>query len=70
MLDLSRTSYVGSAFLDVILKAGQIVHEHGGRMILAGVQPFCAEVLHAAQLDTMWELHDTVEGAATALEKS
>ncbi len=67
VLDLSRTAYIGSAFIDVIVRASQSAGGRGGRVVLAGVQPFCAEVLHAAQLDTKWELFDTLDEAVAAI---
>lgn len=68
VLDLSKTAYMGSAFIEVMFRVWKRVCERGGRLVLCGLQPFCAEVMAAAQLDTVWESFATLEEAIAALK--
>ncbi|MBI2826419.1 MAG: STAS domain-containing protein [Planctomycetia bacterium] len=67
VLDLSKTAYMGSAFIEVMSRAGKRACERGGRMVLCGLQPFCAEVLAAAHLDSVWDTFGTRDEAIAAL---
>jgi anti-anti-sigma factor len=54
ILDLSKTNFVGSAFIELLVRAWKRISHRGGTMALCGAQPFCAEVLRAARLDSLW----------------
>jgi anti-sigma B factor antagonist len=69
-LDLAKTAYMGSAFVEVMFRAWKRVRDRGGRLVLCGLQPFCVEVLHAARLDTMFDSYADVELAIAALNAS
>ncbi len=45
VLDLSGTTYMGSAFIEVMFRTWKRVHGRNGRLVLCGVQPLCHEVL-------------------------
>jgi anti-anti-sigma factor len=66
-LDLSRTAYMGSAFVEVMFRAWKRLRERNGRLVLCGLQPFCADVLRTLQLDTMFEMFPNVDEALADL---
>jgi anti-sigma B factor antagonist len=68
VLDLSKTSYMGSAFIEVMFRSWKRINERQGRLVLCGVQPFCAEVLRTTRLDTLVDHYVTVEDAVAALK--
>ena len=45
VVDASRTAYMGSAFIEVLFRCWKRTRQRGGRLVLCGLQPFCAEVL-------------------------
>lgn len=67
VLDLSRTTFMGSGFIEMIFRAWKRLVARQGRLVLCGLQPYCAEVLKATRLDTLWESRATREEAVVAL---
>jgi anti-anti-sigma factor len=70
LLDLSRTQFIGSRFIELLVRAWKRLKMRGGSMALCGVQPFCAEVLRVARLDTLWTSYATRGEAIVALSTS
>ena len=56
IIDLSKTSYIGSMFVELLVRTWKRLAERGGRLALCGLHPFCAEVLKISRLDTLWLL--------------
>jgi len=56
VLDFSQTRYVGSSFIETLVRAWKRLNERGGRLALCGVRDFCADVFRAARLDTIWPM--------------
>lgn len=67
VLDLTHTAYMGSAFIEVMFRTHKRLHERGGRLVLCGLQPLCAEVLRIARLDSIFETHPDVAAGVQAL---
>lgn len=67
LIDMSATEFIGSRFLELLVRAWRRISDRGGRLALCGVQPFCAEVLHVTRLDTLWECHADQPAALIAL---
>jgi len=67
LLDLSQTSFIGSTFIELLVRAWKRLASRGGTMALCAVQPFCAEVIHVTRLDTLWEIFPTRDMAIDAL---
>ena len=66
LLDLSRTSFIGSSFIELLVRAWKRLKERDGTMVLCGVQPFCAEILRVTRLDSLWDTYPTrTEALAT-----
>jgi len=69
VLDLSATSYVGSAFIELLVRAWKRLTERGGTMVLCGLRPSCAEVLRVTRLDRLWKAFPTRDQAVAALNR-
>jgi len=63
VMDLSGTQYIGSSFIELMVRAWKRLRQRGGNMLLCGTQPFCAEILQTMKLDTLWEIFPTREEA-------
>ena len=70
LLDLSGTQFIGSRFIELLVRAWKRVRTRGGSMALCGVQPLCAEVLGVARLDTLWTSYATRGEGIGALSAS
>jgi len=68
VLDLSQTSFIGSAFIELLVRAWKRISHRGGVMAICGARPFCVEVLKAAHLDTLWPSFPTREEALSSAQ--
>jgi len=69
LLDLSGTDYIGSSFIEQLLRAWKEIEARQGRMVLCGANPFCLEVLQTTRLDTLWPVFGTRDEAIEDLAK-
>jgi anti-sigma B factor antagonist len=67
VLDLSQTTFFGSMFIELLVRAWKRLSERDGTMALCGLQPFCAEVIRVTRLDTLWDTYATRGEAVAAL---
>jgi len=67
VLDLSQTTFFGSTFLELLVRAWKRLRERGGTMVFCGLHPFCAEVLEVTRLTTLWDVYPTRAEAVKAL---
>ncbi len=68
ILDLSRTKFFGSGFIEVLLRVWkELQHKPHARLILCGVQIYCREVLQITHLDQLWPIVDTRDAALARL---
>ena len=67
LLDLTNTTFIGSSFLGVLVRAWKRIRDRRGQMALCHVNPLCGEVLHASKLDTIWDIYPTRDEALRAL---
>ena len=64
VIDLSHTKFFGSSFIEMLFRVWNRVNaQPGGAFALAGLTPYCREVLEVTHLDTLWPLHPTVDAA-------
>ena len=71
VLDFARTDFIGSSFIELLVRAWKLVKQRGGLMVLCNTKPFCEEVFRAARLDQLWEMFPKREKAIeTLLSKS
>ncbi len=67
LLDLAATTYIGTSFVELLVRAWKRLTERGGKLVLCDVQPFCAEVFRITRLDTLWDIYPTRAQAIAAL---
>jgi anti-anti-sigma factor len=66
VLDLQDVTYLSSASLRVFLQSCRTATQRGGQFLLAGVQPYCREVLRITGLDGSFAIFETgAEALAT-----
>jgi anti-sigma B factor antagonist len=67
VLDMTQTEFFGSSFIEVLFRAwNRLQHKPGGQMVLAGLNPYCKEVLAITHLDRLWPIADNQDaGIAT-----
>jgi anti-anti-sigma factor len=70
VLDLAETAYMGSAFIETISRTWKRVNARSGQLVLCSLTPFCAEVLRATRLDTLWKHYPTRGDAIAALAQA
>jgi anti-anti-sigma factor len=70
LIDLSQTDYIGSRFVELLVRVWRRLKQRGGVLALCGVQPFCLEVLKVTRLDQVWALYPSRPAALDALEVS
>ncbi len=69
LLDLSKTRFIGSRFIGLLVRVWKRVQDHQGRMGLCCVPPFCREALITTRLyDTLWAIYETREEAIAAMK--
>jgi anti-anti-sigma factor len=66
VLDLTHTTFIGSKFIELLIRAWKRVKQRGGSMAMCGMQPFCVDVLRATRLDTLWPIYATRSEAVEA----
>jgi anti-sigma B factor antagonist len=67
VVDLSKTSFIGSMFIELLVRAWKRLSQRGGHLALCGLHPFCAEVLQTSRLDTIWSFFPDRSAAVDAL---
>ncbi len=67
VLDLAATGFVGSSFIELMIRAMKRVRERGGAFALCQVQPFCLDILQTARLDQVFPRYPTREEAIAAM---
>lgn len=69
LLDLTKTKFIGSRFLGVLIRAWKRLRDRNGHMALCHVNDMCDEVLRASKLNTIWDVYAAREEAVQALAK-
>ena len=68
VIDLTYTKFFGSSFIEILFSLWTKLNAMpGGRFALAGVTPYCREVLKVTHLDTLWGMYGTSKEAIEAL---
>ena len=68
LLDLIRTEYIGSQFVEVLVRVWQRLKQRGGTLALCNVQSFCLEVLKVTRLNQIWAVYPSRRAALDALD--
>jgi anti-sigma B factor antagonist len=67
VLDLGTLPFMNSSALGYLIKVRQHLGERGGSLALARVQQAIRNILAVTNLESLFALHETVEGAVAAL---
>jgi anti-sigma B factor antagonist len=69
LLDLTKTRFIGSRFIGLLVRAWKRTQDRQGKMGLCCVPPLCKEALITTRLyDTLWSSYETREDAISALQ--
>ncbi len=68
VIDLTFTTFFGSSFIEVLFRIwNRINGATGGKFAIAGLGPYCREVLEVTHLDRLWKLYPTLDEAVKAV---
>jgi anti-anti-sigma factor len=69
VIDLSHTVFFGSSFIEVLFRIwNRINGTPGGKFGIAGLAPYCREVLEITHLDRLWKLYPNLDEAVKGTE--
>src|SRR5262245_29482869 len=63
ILDLSGVHYLGAGFLVIVVGAWDELKKQGRRLVLCGLDPYCARLFHALHLDRLFAIHPSLKDA-------
>jgi anti-anti-sigma factor len=69
LLDLRSTTFIGSSFLGLLIRAWKRLRDRHGTLALCHVNDICGEVLRASKLDMIWQMFPDREAAIRQLHK-
>jgi len=67
IVDMSETTFAGSSFIELLVRAWKRIQNRHGTMALCALHPFCHEVLSVSRLDTIWPIYANRAEALNAL---
>lgn len=68
VIDLSHTKFFGSSFIEVLFRIWNRIHAQAeGQFAIAGLTPYCREVLEVTHLDKLWPLLPSEDAAVAQL---
>jgi len=68
LLDLSGLSFMDTSGLATLIETQLKVEEHGGRLVLFGLQPLIAEVFDVTRVTKLFSIHESESDAVLALD--
>jgi len=68
LCDFSKTEYISSAGLRVMLSTAKKIQKNGGKMSLACMKPFVYDVFKMAGFTQIFDIHETKEQAMASLK--
>ncbi len=63
VIDFSKTNYISSAGLRVILRAAKMVKQRGGGLVIYNANELVREVLDISGFSTLFNTHDNLDEA-------
>jgi anti-sigma B factor antagonist len=69
LLNLRRTTFIGSSFLGVLIRAWKRLRDRHGELAICEVNEVCGEVLKASKLDMIWQVFPDQESAMRHLRQ-
>lgn len=67
LLDMSAVKFFGSSFIEVLYRLWKHIQTRQGKFVIAGLHPYCREVLQVTNLDKLWMLVPDRESGLAAL---
>ncbi len=67
VIDLSYTNFFGSSFIEILFRVWNRVNGAGGKFALAGLTPYCREVLEITHLDKLWTILPNADEAVSTI---
>jgi anti-sigma B factor antagonist len=67
LLDMRNTTFIGSNFLGVLIRAWKRLRDRQGELALCQVNDVCGDVLRASKLDMIWQVFPDRDGAVAQL---
>lgn len=67
VLDFGNTRFLGSRFIEVVVRVWKRICERQGQMVLCNLDPFCAEILERTNLNRLWKFYPTQKAAVDSL---
>lgn len=68
VFDMSHTEYIGSRFIELLVRTWKQLRDRNGQMALCGLSPFCRDVIRTTRLEAVWAVHDSRDEAIAALQ--
>jgi anti-anti-sigma factor len=69
LLDLRATTFIGSSFLGLLIRAWKRLRDRHGTLALCHVNDVCGEVLRASKLDMIWQIFPDRDAAIRHLHQ-
>jgi anti-anti-sigma factor len=63
IVDLSGVHYLGAGFVGIVVSAWDDLKKQGRRLLLCGLNPYCARLVRTLHLDRLFTIHATLEAA-------
>jgi anti-sigma B factor antagonist len=63
IVDLSGVHYLGAGFIGIVVSAWDELKKQGRRLVLCGLDPYCARLFQTLQLDRLFAIHPTPQAA-------
>lgn len=70
VIDMNRTEYIGSRFIELLFRTWKQLRDRDGQMALCSLSPFCTEVMKIARLDKVWTMHPSRAEAVEAVQSN
>jgi anti-anti-sigma factor len=69
LLDMRRTTFIGSNFLGLLIRAWKRLRDRHGELAICQVNEVCGEVLRASKLDMIWQVFPDRDAAISRLRQ-
>ena len=63
IVDLSGVHYLGAGFIGVLVSAWAALNKQGRRLVLCGLNPYCARLFHTLHLDRLFAICPSLQAA-------
>ena len=67
VVDLSRTQFFGSSFIEVLFRVWNRIKKRDGRFALCALRDYCDEVIQITNLDRVWGIYPDQDSAVDGI---